>query len=267
MIKTIYINSLEEISQVLLEQTFDHSIGRIRSDYLYRGMNDSSFSLVTSLKRNCGSLQQSLEPSMLRYYAKYAIVEDPDFSSSVWRQMVTGQHFGLPTRLLDWSHSALVALHFATSEEDMSMTDKRDGVVWRINEQEFTSLLPDKYKEVLSCHKTDVFSIDTLNSIVQNVEDYDKDMGNDSMVILEPPSSNQRIINQYSYFTVVPMGIEDIEDFLDKKTRDTLKIVISKDIRWDLRDLLDQLNISERTMYPGLDGLSRWIARHYYVKE
>jgi hypothetical protein len=31
--------------------------------------------------------------------------------------------------------------------------------------------------------------------------------------------------------------------------------------------MLDQLNMSERIVYPGLDGLSRWIARHYFVKE
>ena len=31
--------------------------------------------------------------------------------------------------------------------------------------------------------------------------------------------------------------------------------------------MLDQFNISERVLYPGLDGLSKWIARHYYVMD
>ena len=87
------------------------------------------------------------------------------------------------------------------------------------------------------------------------------------MVILEPPSKDQRIINQYSYFSVIPQDMKDIETFLDESTDNTVKYLIDKSVRWDLRDLLDQYNISERVMYPGLDGLSKWIARHYYVKD
>ena len=87
------------------------------------------------------------------------------------------------------------------------------------------------------------------------------------MVVIEPPSIEQRIVNQYSFFSVVPMGISDIEDFLDRRTRNTVKYVIDKKLRWRVRDMLDQLNVSERIMYPGLDGLSKWISRHYFVKE
>ena len=61
-------------------------------------------------------------------------------------------------------------------------------------------------------------------------------------------------------------SIEDIEAFLDAHTNNTVKYVIKKEMRWRIRDMLDQLNISERIVYPGLDGLSRWLARHYYVK-
>ena len=91
-------------------------------------------------------------------------------------------------------------------------------------------------------------------------------MGDRSMVIIEPPSTNDRIIMQYSFFSVIPMGMTDIEAFLDAHTKHTVKYVIDRQLRWRVRDMLDSLNISERLLYPGLEGLSKWIARHYYVK-
>ena len=50
-------------------------------------------------------------------------------------------------------------------------------------------------------------------------------------------------------------------------TEHTVKYVIDRELRWRVRDMLDQLNMSERIVYPGLDGLSKWIARHYFVKD
>ena len=87
------------------------------------------------------------------------------------------------------------------------------------------------------------------------------------MALLEPPSIDQRIINQYSIFSVIPMSMGSIEEFLDKCTKNTVKYVIDKNIKWDVRDFLDQMNMNERTMMPGLDGLSAWLKRHYFVMQ
>ncbi len=57
-----------------------------------------------------------------------------------------------------------------------------------------------------------------------------------------------------------------IEGFLDAHTDNTVQYIIKKEIRWQIRDMLDHQNISERIVYPGLDGLSRWLGRHYYVR-
>ena len=44
------------------------------------------------------------------------------------------------------------------------------------------------------------------------------------------------------------------------------KVVIPAAIKWEVRDKLDQCNITERVLFPGLDGLSRWLHRHYSSK-
>ena len=101
-----------------------------------------------------------------------------------------------------------------------------------------------------------------LGELTENLEKYDSEMADKAMALLEPPSIDQRIINQYSYFSVVPSQMKDIERFLEEHTTKTKKYVI----KWRVRDMLDQMNINERIAYPGLDGLTLWLKRHYYVK-
>lgn len=266
MIEEIRITTLDELMPLITEQEFRPDLNRNRSSYLYRGIPDSSFNMTTSLKRNCKDLQKTLEPAILENFAKYAVIGEPTIATSVWRQMILGQHYGLPTRLLDWTHSALVGLHFAVTERHLEKMGDHDCAVWRIDMNEMYSLLPDRYRAALNKNQSTIFSVDMLNEITDSLDRYDRDMKNSAMIIIEPPSINQRIVNQYSFFSLVPMEMDNIEDFLNNYTEHTVKYVIDKSLRWRVRDMLDQLNISERIVYPGLDGLSQWIARHYYVK-
>ena len=267
MIREVHVKTLEELMPLLSEQEYRPDLGRNRSPYVYRGMTNAAFRMVTSLRRNCKELQGTLEPAILKNFAKYAVIEDPSIAQSVWRQMILGQHHGLPTRLLDWTQSALVALHFAVSEEDLGHMENHDCMVWRMDIRELHALLPEPYQQVMHRYQAEVFSVDMLGEAARSLEQYDRDMGDRGMVVLEPPSFNSRIVNQYSFFSVIPMGMENVEDFLQRCTDNTVKYVIDRRLRWRVRDMLDQLNMSERIVYPGLDGLSKWIARHYFVKE
>ena len=266
MIKEIFISSYEELLPLFSEDQYNSDIKRYRSSYLYRGMPKASYKMTTTLARNCKAKKRVLEPSILKNFTKYASLEDPTLNESVWKQMMAGQHHGLPTRLLDWSHSALVGLHFATTEKNLAKMDKHDCMVWRIDVTELHSLLPEKYRTVMEKHKADIFSVDMLTEAAASVAIYDEDMGKKAMVVIEPPSISSRIVNQYSFFSIVPSDFPDVEDYLEKYTEKTTRFIIKKEIRWQVRDLLDKLNISERVIYPGLDGLSEWLARHYYVK-
>lgn len=266
MVKTIEIRTLDGVKDLLFEQVRNPNNGRYRSSFFYRGLPSEQYSLTTSLHRNCGEKEHLLELPLLENFIKYVSIEDPTIDDSIWKAMVIGQHHGLPTRLMDWTHSTLSALHFANTESNLGYLDKRDCAVWRIDARELNTMLPEEYKTMLAQKKTFLFSIATLSAITNSIEEYDNAMEGKAFVTLEPPSIDQRIVNQYSFFTVMPKGITNLEDFLEKNTNNTVKYIIDKSLRWDLRDILDQLNMNERMIYPGKDGIAKWLARHYYVK-
>ncbi|WP_408069789.1 FRG domain-containing protein [Butyrivibrio sp. JL13D10] len=266
MIKTVRIHDMDTLFKMISEQEYREDLGRNRNLYVYRGVPNAEFALTTSLMRNCKEKRRQLEPCILRNFTKYAALEEPTIERSVWRQMIFGQHHGLPTRLLDWSFSPLIALHFSVTENDLEEMSTHDSIVWRIDIHELHDLLPEKYQNVAKRDSTTVFSVDMLQEVCDSLEEYDEDMQDKAMLIIEPPSVDLRIVNQYSFFSVIPSQMEDIQGFLNKNTSLTTQYIIDKELRWQIRDMLDHQNISERIVYPGLDGLSRWLGRHYFVK-
>ena len=274
MVANIQIDSIEKLNDLLWDQREYGGIERHRSHYLYRGLPNENFHLVTSLRRNCKQKKENLELPILRNFTKYAELEDSALKTSVWRQMIVGQHHGLPTRLLDWTYSPLAALHFATSGEALSEMKTSNCVLWKIDIDEINTLLPENYRDMLSKESAHLMTTDMLDELLKEtdaLERYDSDMDSKAMVLLEPPSIDQRIINQYSYFSVIPAGMENndddfgIEQFLENYTYNTAKYIINRELKWRIRDMLDHMNMNERIVFPGLDGLSKWLTRHYYV--
>ena len=265
MIKIQNIHTLDEVTALLFEGE-QGADGRSRSPFYYRGMPDKDFDISTSLSRNCGGMSEMMELPMLESFAKYVSIIDPTINESVWKAMVVGQHHGLPTRLVDWTHSALVALHFSVTEVNLEDLSRRDCVVWRIDARELNRKLPGKYRKALEQKKTLSFTLPMLMEVAGSIAEYDQDMDQESMVLIEPPSIDQRIVTQYSFFTMLPRGVDDLIPFLDQHTEHTVKYVIDRKLRWELRDILDRLNLNERTIYPGIDGIAKWLARQYYVK-
>ena len=68
MIREVRINTPQALMPLLSEQEYRPELGRNRSTYLYRGMPNTSYKMVTSLTRCCKQLQKRLEPAILNNF-------------------------------------------------------------------------------------------------------------------------------------------------------------------------------------------------------
>jgi hypothetical protein len=232
---------------------------RHRSDFVYRGVADKSWGLETSLKR-LGGAYVEVERPLLRSLRKYA---EPGSipADTLWVRLSVAQHHGLPTRVLDWTVSPKVALHFATAEEEHY---DKDGVVWCIDVARARSLLPEILLEILRKEYAFLFSVEMLE-VINSLPDFDALAAEHGSFVLffEPPSLDARIVNQGAIMSVMPGATLVLSEFLKDHPEIFQRIIIPKELKWEVRDKLDQDNVTERMLFPGLDGLSRWLKRYY----
>jgi hypothetical protein len=247
----------------IYSDSWDHRIERFRSPFVYRGMCDARGDLSTSLMRLAGGYEDlvSLEAHILRNFRKYAHLEARvEIGNSVWNWLALAQHHGLQTRLLDWTYSPLVAVHFAT---DDVATFHCDGAVWCVNHRRTNQLLPVPLREQVEAEGFDVFTAEMLDRVAQTLEGFDTLSKDEFVVFLEPPSLDARIVNQFALFSAVNRAARGLDDLLRKHSDLAKKIILPAELKWEIRDKLDQAGITERVLYPGLDGLSRWLSRYY----
>ena len=240
--------------------------GHFRSPYFFRGMTNASWPLKTSLERLVPDPEKAggVERPALRAFGKYAPVGA--FSrDSEWECLAVAQHNGLPTRVLDWTSSPLIAAHFATVERPRKKEEVVDGVIWCVNHKGLRDILPVKLHEVLENEQAFAFNVPLLDILYPSLNGFDKtcEESGDVLIFLEPPSIDARIHNQYAILSVMNGASKSHDDYLRKNSGLVRRIVIAADAKSKIRDMLDQNNITERMLFPGLPGLCDWLRRYY----
>jgi hypothetical protein len=263
----------------LIEELYAHAwvadLKRHRSPYVFRGCCGRGYELAPAITR-LGDHHTRVEKLLLSDFRQYARLQ-LDLGESEWTWLAVAQHHGLPTRLLDWTYSPYVALHFLTA--DLGPDEPAvDGFVWCANYKATNQRLPAPLQKTLDDYRKSVFSVEALQVAVETLDDFDALSPDPFVVFLEPPSIDARIVNQVALFSIMsrPVGNEAAAGMrldhylsgLDAKraTGDppvVRRLRIPAALKWEIRDRLDQANITERVLFPGLDGLSAWLRRHY----
>jgi len=106
--------------------------------YVWRGVANANWCLESSLDRFAREYQKNdralLSKNLLALYDSYLTEAAVDHEADQTKLWALGQHFGLPTPLLDWSHSPMVAAFFAlTSEDSSNARHARDACIWRLD--------------------------------------------------------------------------------------------------------------------------------------
>jgi hypothetical protein len=260
--QTDVVTSWLDLQDKLFVGSWNEALGRYRSPWAFRGLSDRNYPLSTTLMRLGGSFEQ-LERHLLRNFMKYAhrdVVE----RDSYWHWLAVAQHHGLPTRLMDWTHSPLIATHFATANTEQYGFD---GVVWCINYEECRALLPDRLRAVLEQEGANTFTTEMLAKVVTSMDELERTSSYPFLMFVEPPSMDDRIVNQFALFSVMSSSTLGLDQWLAEHPELCRKIIIPADLKWEIRDKLDQSNITERVLFPGLDGLGKWLRRHYSPKQ
>lgn len=277
--------SKDEIEKLLINRVS----GKRDYEIVFRGLTYDRELFPTVFRDLSGKMKdyndlREYENELYSEYNRYSIQYLPYYESLAdW--LAIAQHFGLKTRLIDWTYNPLVALFFAVNNEETEVdsyilsAEKK----YTINEffyfsettsqsDEFTNKRMWQIRKNLSWIDTH-FEFPSYCNFPKNDEQsevfYKNVRQKKEICFLETNNANPRIIAQEGIFQLCRFStsdtcsstIEQIENNLIDEIRNNIHriYVIPYSIKSHLRDLLNNLNINTPKLFPDLENICKFI--------
>lgn len=193
--------------------------------------------------------------------------EPPPAQADYWDWYFLMQHYGAPTRLLDWTDSALVALFFALNsapknpkaKEDEK--DKEDAVVWMLNPWWLNKrVLGDDALLRPGSERAKPYLAKTFERLDSERR---TQIGPQYPVAIDPPFIARRVAVQRSHFTIFGWDREGLALLAREPDARLEKIVLAKEKAARMRADLVTLGVTDTSIYPDLHGLSDELLRFH----
>jgi hypothetical protein len=187
-----------------------------------------------------------------------------------WNNYFLMQHYGLNTRLLDWTESALVAIYFAV--KDFSKTD--DSKIWILNPHKLNESTSKLIKGFETGFSVINFPQNTeKKSLFDNDGKLDLDELHRKYLMMDfddkayplaiyPYLFDERMKVQKACFTIFGNQVNGLLNNSEKESF-LKEIIIDGYKKKEIMEELRWLGISEESVYPGLEGTCKAIQEKY----
>lgn len=290
----VVISSVKQVLEIIEELSETYETSPIVKNpttmrFVFRGVSDEQYSLLPNVLRKVSNKTGDRIDSTPKYVWGREDVILSSFiaeASSVIKDILPSernkwaeyaQHFGVPTRYLDWTKNPLIALYFAcccSSKAD----EETDAALWVLHAPNYGNYYNQKNNEMSNASKyKDKKISEKINLLLLGEPAFDYPL------IYQPYYVDPRMVAQSSFFMVWGNKEEPLEDMIapenlmlfSNKIKSArcfsatqydqflLKITISKSEKYKIIRQLDMLGINEKTLFPGLDGIGKYLERKY----
>ena len=238
-IKENIVKSVSEYFSVL------KSISENNSLLWYRGHASDKYELKPYIYRDPYIAKQ--EKKFMEHFKAKGVKFFKD-KQDYYEWLFLMQHYGTPTRLLDWSENAIVALAFASQYRNKDV-ESDDAVIWCLNPIELNKLNSND-RIINIC--TDESMATLFNS---------ERTPNLYPLAIWGAYESERIIAQQGVFTLFPFS--DSFSLESKEKADTFlyKIIIPSEYIKDIASDLYQIGVNEMSLFPEPESISKEIVR------
>jgi len=236
----------------LVERLTSNEVNGKEREWFFRGQSNAKWKLEPSLRRCFPENEENIErvidiESKLKkqFESQYHLHAKPDGINRevlgiVWWWTLM-QHYGCPTRLLDWTLSPYVALYFAVEQNP-----KEDGAVWFFPFLPLNELARQKLGEFGKFSEI-IFETKRIKVVYP----------------LEVNIHNERSASQQAVFTMCTHILSDHEVTIEeafqgqKESYQLQKVIIPSRLKNECLFRLQTMNVTAGSLFPGPDGLGR----------
>lgn len=255
-------NSLKEYIQDIQDFTRSFNNGGYA---FFRGVNKSIYDLTPSLFRKTlsrGYTLPTLENNLFFEFISKA--DNMILDKNDWHVLYQMQHYGMPTRLLDWTESLGAALFFAIEFSD----EIEDPCIWvcdpfklnKFGKKNGINVDGDNlYNPNFHFDKSYYESFVKLDAgKIQNIDIFD------SPKALYPVKANDRIRAQKGVFTIHGKDILPLNKIVEDD-KILKRFIINTEIIKEAKDYLETSGIDFFTIYPDFEGLAKHVNKYYFT--
>lgn len=252
-----YIQAIQKINSTENEKKF----------LFYRGVKNSDYCLTPKIFRKREPKYNERE--ILLDYKHYLPQLSPNYSfpEDILKILADMQHYGIPTRLLDWTTSPLIALYFACEVTE----EKSDSKIFIFNPWKYWKrIVQEDYKICSDIHHAHIHSRALLSfysakEILEIIrKKYFLELDVESLKEKKNPFpfvssfSNDRIVIQKGCFTIHGSNQDSLEC---QEQGELHKIIISKSAKSKIIEELNLLGIDDYSVFPDYEGMRKAFER------